>query len=326
MPEFTVEVPSDFPDSIRLDKYIASLPNGMNRSKLKSGLVEIIVNQKKAKLSQKVKAKDLIKFSWEDNIPDDIEPENIPLDIIYEDKNVTVVNKKQGMVTHPACNNWSGTLVNALLYHWGRESIHQLKETEAKESEIIQKRRPGIVHRLDKETSGIIITAKNRDSEEFLQNQFKTKSNIIKEYICICCGRLPQKAGVIETQIIRDPKDRKKFKAAVNTSEGKYAKTIYHCISCYGNFSLVRVRIKTGRTHQIRVHMKHLGCPILGDSLYNGNKSKLFPNATLMLHSYKLKILLPEESQIKTFRTKTPKRFIEVQKKLKKLYPKVILP
>ena len=159
-----------------------------------------------------------------------------------------------------------------------------------------------------------------------MQNQFKTKSNIKKEYICICCGRLPQKAGVIETQIIRDPKDRKKFKAAVNTSEGKYAKTIYHCISCYGNFSLVRVRIKTGRTHQIRVHMKHLGCPILGDSLYNGNKSKLFPNATLMLHSYKLKILLPEESQIKTFRTKTPKRFIEVQKKLKKLYPKVILP
>lgn len=326
MPEFTVEVPSDFPDSIRLDKYIASLPNGMNRSKLKSGLVEIIVNHKKAKLSQKVKAKDIIKFSWEDNIPDDIEPENIPLDIIYEDKNVTVVNKKQGMVTHPACNNWSGTLVNALLYHWGRESIHQLKETEAKESEIIQKRRPGIVHRLDKETSGIIITAKNRDSEEFLQNQFKTKSNIKKEYICICCGRLPQKAGVIETQIIRDPKDRKKFKAAVNTSEGKYAKTIYHCISCYGNFSLVRIRIKTGRTHQIRVHMKHLGCPILGDSIYNGNKSKLFPNATLMLHSYKLKILLPEESQIKTFRTKTPKRFIEVQKKLKKLYPKVILP
>ena len=326
MPEFTIQVPSDYPEQIRLDKYIASLPNGMNRSKLKSGLVDILVNQKKAKLSLKVKANDIIQFSWEDNIPDDIEPENIPLDIIYEDQNVTVVNKKQGMVTHPACNNWSGTLVNALLYHWGRESIHQLKENEAKESEIIQKRRPGIVHRLDKETSGIIITAKNRDAEEFLQNQFKTKSNIKKEYICICCGRLPKKAGVIETQIIRDPKDRKKFKAAENTSEGKYAKTIYHCISCYGNFSLVRVRIKTGRTHQIRVHMKHLGCPILGDSLYNGNKSKLFPNATLMLHSYKLKILLPNENQIKTFRTKTPQRFLEVQKKLKKLYPKVILP
>ena len=326
MPEFTIEVPQTFTDSIRLDKYIASLPNGMNRSKLKSGVVEILVNQKKAKLSQKIKANDIIQFNWEDNIPDNIEPENIPLDIIYEDENVTVVNKKQGMVTHPACNNWSGTLVNALLYHWGRSSIHQLKENEAKESEIIERRRPGIVHRLDKETSGIIITAKNRDSEEFLQNQFKTKSNIKKEYICICCGRLPQKAGVIETQIIRDPKDRKKFKAAINTSEGKYAKTIYHCISCYGNFSLVRVRIKTGRTHQIRVHMKHLGCPILGDSLYNGNKSKLFPDATLMLHSYKLKILLPKESQIKTFRTKTPKRFIEVQKKIKKLYPKVILP
>ena len=317
MPEFTVEVPSDFPDSIRLDKYIASLPNGMNRSKLKSGLVEIIVNQKKAKLSQKVKAKDIIKFSWEDNIPDDIEPENIPLDIIYEDKNVTVVNKKQGMVTHPACNNWSGTLVNALLYHWGRESIHQLKETEAKESEIIQKRRPGIVHRLDKETSGIIITAKNRDSEEFLQNQFKTKSNIKKEYICICCGRLPQKAGVIETQIIRDPKDRKKFKAAVNTREGKYAKTIYHCISCYGNFSLVRVRIKTGRTHQIRVHMASIGHPLLGDEVYAPGRKHPFHLTGQTLHAKILGFIHPESKEYIELDAPLPEYFLNLLNKLK---------
>ena len=128
MPFFSAKVPKDFPETIRLDKYIASLPNGMNRSKLKSGITEILVNGKASKLSQKVKANDQIDIQWEDNIPDDIMPEDIPLDIIYEDENVTVVNKAQGMVTHPACGNWTGTLVNALLYHWGREGFKELKE------------------------------------------------------------------------------------------------------------------------------------------------------------------------------------------------------
>ena len=126
MPFFSVKVPQDYELNQRLDKYIASLPNGMNRSKLKSGINEILINGKKSKISQKIKANDQIDIQWEDNIPDNIEPENIPLDIIYEDNNVTVVNKKQGMVTHPACGNWTGTLVNALLYHWGRESMRQL--------------------------------------------------------------------------------------------------------------------------------------------------------------------------------------------------------
>ena len=125
---FTVRVPPQYSANERLDKYIASLPNGMNRSKLKSGVTEILINGKKSKLSQKVNAGDLIDISWEDNIPENIEPQDIPLDIIYEDENVTVVNKKQGMVTHPACGNWDGTLVNALLFHWGREAVKQIKE------------------------------------------------------------------------------------------------------------------------------------------------------------------------------------------------------
>ena len=143
----------------------------MNRSKLKSGIVCIQVNGKKQKISCQVKANDIIDIQWEENVPDNIEPENIPLDIIYEDENVCVVNKKQGMVTHPAAGNWKGTLVNALLYHWGRESIPELKEGQV--SKILSNRRPGIVHRLDKETSGIIITAKNHDTEEFLSAQFR---------------------------------------------------------------------------------------------------------------------------------------------------------
>ena len=341
MPFFSEKVPADFEGSISLDKFIASLPNGMNRSKLKSGVTEILINGKKVKLSAKVQASDQIDIQWEDNIPDDIEPENLPLDIIYEDENVTVVNKKQGMVTHPACGNWNGTLVNALLYHWGRKAVSQLKEGSA--SEILERRRPGIVHRLDKETSGIIITAKNRDSEEFLQKQFKEKL-LQKEYILICTGRPPKRTGDIRTQIIRDPKNRHRFKAVDDTQQGKFARTIYHCIACYGNYSLMRVRIKTGRTHQIRVHMKYLGCPILGDSIYN-KPDKNFPNATLMLHSVQLKIRLPHFLNTETnnqsdfanyaetskgdgftiFRTKTPQRFIEIEKKLKKMFPKTVI-
>lgn len=318
MPFFSVKVPDDYELNERLDKYIASLPNGMNRSKLKSGINEILINGKKSKISQKIKAKDQIDIQWEDNIPDNIEPENIPLDIVYEDENVTVVNKKQGMVTHPACGNWTGTLVNALLYHWGRESIQQLKE--GTEAQIMERRRPGIVHRLDKETSGLIFTAKNRDSEEWLQKQFKDRL-LQKEYILICTGKPKERSGDIKTQIIRDPKNRHRFKAVIDTDEGKFARTIYHVISTYGNYSLIRVRIKTGRTHQIRVHMKYLGCPILGDSVYN-NPDKLFPDATLMLHSYQTKIRLPFENKYTTFKTKTPIRFLKVQKKLKNKFPK----
>ncbi|MBC6713615.1 RluA family pseudouridine synthase [Treponema sp. Marseille-Q3903] len=321
MPFFTAKVPEDYENQERLDKFIASLPNGMNRSKLKSGVNEILLNGKKVKLSQKVKAGDIIDIQWEDNIPDNIEPENIPLDIIYEDDDVTVVNKKQGMVTHPACGNWNKTLVNALLYHWGRKSIEQIKEGCT--SDIIQRRRPGIVHRLDKETSGIIITAKNRDAEEFLQKQFKDKSNQ-KEYILIVTGRPPHRNGDIRTNIIRDPKNRHRFKAVDISDEGKFSRTIYHCIACYGNYSLLRVRIKTGRTHQIRVHMKYLGCPILGDSIYNKPDS-LFPDATLMLHSVQLKIKLPGDNQLTTFRTSVPNRFKRVEKKLKEKFPKTVL-
>jgi len=321
MSYFSVKVPQDYKDSERLDKYISTVPNGMNRSKLKSGVTQILINGKKSKLSQKVKAGDLIDIEWEDNIPDDIIPENIPLDIIYEDENVTVINKKQGMVTHPACGNWNGTLVNALLYHWGRQSIEQLKQ--GSNSEILMRRRPGIVHRLDKETSGIIITAKNRDSEEWLIKQFKDKS-IRKEYILIVKGRPPAYAGDIRTQIIRDPKNRKRFKAVTDTSEGKYARTLYHCIAAYGNYTLVRVRLKTGRTHQIRVHMKYLGCPIVGDSIYNKTDPQ-FPDESLMLHSKLLEIKLPGAKESKVFISKTPLRFLKFQKKLKAKFPKKLI-
>ncbi|MDY3758820.1 MAG: RluA family pseudouridine synthase [Treponema sp.] len=320
---FSVLVPPTYKTPDRLDKYICDHTPNMNRSKLKSGLVTILVNGKPQKISYKVRPSDRIDVQWEENVPDNIDPEDIPLDIVYEDDNVCVVNKKQGMVTHPASGNWSGTLVNALLFHWNRQSIPELKTGSA--SEILSNRRPGIVHRLDKDTSGLIITAKNRDTEEFLGKQFRNHNKIYKEYICICMGRPQHSHGIIETQIIRDPKDRKRFKAVVGTEEGKFARSYYRCISCYGEYSLMRVRINTGRTHQIRVHMKYLNCPILGDQIYSRPDRK-FPGATLMLHSRKMRIYIPGIRNKMEFVSPTPPRFVEVMKILKKDYPKTILP
>lgn len=328
MPFFSTKVPASFSENLRLDKYISSLPPDafggitMNRSKLKSGATDILLNGKKSKVSAKVKAGDTIDIQWEENIPEDIEPEDIPLDILYEDENVCVINKRQGMVTHPAAGNWSATLVNALLGHWGRKAIHQ-NPSENVTAEVLEKRRPGIVHRLDKDTSGIIITAKNRESEEFLHNEFLHHRRIIKEYIAICCGRPKVLEGKIETQIIRDPKDRKRFKAVVGTNEGKKAVTIYKCFATYGPFSLMRIRIKTGRTHQIRVHMKFLGCPIMGDPIYgNFLKGSPFQSASLMLHAYYLKIRIPSFKEAKVFKAPVPLRFKKVLKTLHEKYGK----
>lgn len=315
-------VPSDYSKTCRLDSYIAGLPGGMNRSKLKTGVKSITINGKAQKISYKVKPGDNILIEWEDSVPEDIIAQPIPLEIIYEDINVCVINKPQGMVTHPASGNWENTLVNGLLYHWGRENIKGIKEGSI--SQQLVKRRPGIVHRLDKDTSGIIITAKNRDSEEYLQKQFQNHKFLVKEYICICCGIPPKKHDTITTQIIRDPRDRKIFKAVTDSNEGKIAVSEYQCISTYGNYSLMRVRIKTGRTHQIRVHMKFINCPILGDPLY-GKKDKQFPDATLMLHSRMLKIFIPDNKEKQMFKTSTPERFLKVEQKLKRMFPKCML-
>lgn len=322
MPFFKNIVPDNFSDSQRLDKYVSSVEDGMNRSKLKSSVTEILINGKSAKLSSKVKAKDIIEIFYEENIPTDILPEDIPLKIIYEDENVTVVNKEQGMVTHPACGNWNGTLVNALLFHWKRDAIVEIQSDDI--SLTLANRRPGIVHRLDKDTSGIIITAKNESSIEWLTNQFLSK-NLHKEYILIVKGRPPASIGDVKTQIVRDSKDRKKFKAVIDTESGKFARTLYKVIAYYGNYSLIRVRLKTGRTHQIRVHMKYLGCPILGDPIY-GKVDSVFPNATLMLHSRQLDIRLPGEKDFTRFNASIPNRFYEVMNELKEKFSKEIPP
>ncbi|MBE6344592.1 MAG: RluA family pseudouridine synthase [Spirochaetaceae bacterium] len=316
MASFSIVVPKD-QGSQRVDKFLASnetVINQMgiaNRSHLKTVIQSILINNNDGKFSSKVKSGDVIVVDWEEVVPTDIIPEDIPLNIIYEDQDVTLVNKVQGMVTHPAAGNWTGTLVNALLFHWGQNSLD------------VKLYRPGIVHRLDKDTSGLIITARNLLAQEWLQNQFKNR-RVKKEYIAIVCGRPPAVSGNIKTQIIRDPKNRKRFKAVTNTESGKFAHSIYRCIACYGGFSLMRIKLKTGRTHQIRVHMKYIGCPILGDPIY-GNKSTLFPKATLMLHARLLEIRLPNQQEFSSFKAPVPIRFKKVLKVLHGKYEKCVL-
>lgn len=313
MAEIFIEV-KNLESSQRLDTYVSKNLESFSRSRLKNGVEKILLNDKIAKLSAKVNNGDKIYIQWQDPIPEALIPENIPLEILYEDENVTVVNKKQGMVTHPACGNWSGTLVHALLYHWGM--------TESKLDEKAGNHRRGIVHRLDKDTSGIIICAKNFNSEEWLKNQFKDR-RVKKEYIAIVKGVPKEKSGSVKINMIRDSKNRKKFTTTDDSSKGKFSHTVYRCIATYGNYSLMKLKLKTGRTHQIRVHMKYLGCPILGDPIY-GTKDSLFDSATLMLHSKTLGIRLPQNSEFTTFDSSVPIRFKKVMQKLHKMYQKIV--
>lgn len=313
MAEIFIEV-KNLESSQRLDTYVSKNLEKFSRSRLKNGVEKILLNDKIAKLSAKVNNGDKIFIQWQDPIPEALIPENIPIEILYEDENVTVVNKKQGMVTHPACGNWSGTLVHALLYHWGM--------TESKLDEKAGNHRRGIVHRLDKDTSGIIICAKNFNSEEWLQNQFKDR-RVKKEYIAIVKGIPKEKSGSVKINMIRDSKNRKKFTTTDDSSKGKFSHTVYRCIATYGNYSLMKLKLKTGRTHQIRVHMKYLGCPILGDPIY-GTKDSLFDSATLMLHSKTLGIRLPQNSEFTTFDSSVPIRFKKVMHKLHKMYQKIV--
>lgn len=312
MPSITIVVPDDTAQ-MRVDKFLSGQDEILaacgcaNRSHLQNIITNLVINGNSGKFSSKIKSGDKIDVEWEEQIPQDIQPQDLPLNLVYEDDDVTVVNKEQGMVTHPAAGNWTGTLVNALLFHWGRGAV----ETS---------HRPGIVHRLDKDTSGLIITARNLPAENWLQQQFQQR-RVKKEYIAIVVGRPPAASGNIKTQLIRDPKNRKRFKASTDSTQGKFAHTVYRCIACYGPFSLMRLRLKTGRTHQIRVHMKYIGCPILGDPIY-GSRNQVFPGATLMLHSSLLSLRLPESQDFTEFKSPTPQRFRKVMQVLHGKYQK----
>ncbi len=306
MTELNLEVDGTADGGMRLDKYCALRPDAISRSRLKNGALEIFVNGQPAKMSRRVRPDDRLCIRWEDPIPEGLEAEDIPLSILYEDENVTVLDKAQGMVTHPAAGNWTGTLVHALLWHWKQETSGG-------------NLRPGIVHRLDKDTSGVIITARNLETETFLQERFRSRS-VGKVYAAILCGVPRELRGDIRTQILRDPKNRKRFTWSADPEKGRLAHTEYKVVRVYGPYSLVLFNLHTGRTHQLRVHSRYLGCPILGDPVY-GKKDELFPDATLMLHARTLRICLPGSETPMNFEAPVPLRFKKILTTLKETFP-----
>lgn len=262
----------------RIDSFLNEVIEDATRSYIQKiidgGYVEI-TGKKTTKSGNKLKGTETIVVNLPEDETLDLVPEDIPLEIIYEDSDIVIINKAPNMVVHPAHGNYNGTLVNALLYH--------IKDLSTINGVI----RPGIVHRLDKDTSGVIVVAKHDEAHTTLSDMFKEKT-LEKTYVCIAKGVFKDKSGRIETLIGRDPRDRKKM--AVVTENGKIAISNYEVLDESKNYSLVKVRIETGRTHQIRVHMKSLNHPILGDSTYGNSTDGI---GRQMLHAYRLKFTHP---------------------------------
>jgi 23S rRNA pseudouridine1911/1915/1917 synthase len=243
----------------RIDVYLARHIENATRSKVQQAIEAgmVLVNGKSIKSSYQLSPRDIIDITFPHPPRTDTIAENIPLDIVYEDKSLLVVNKPAGMVTHPAYNHYSGTLVNALLYHCNHLS------------NLNTALRPGIVHRLDKDTTGLMVVAKTDGVHAFLAKQFSRRT-IDREYWAIVWGRFKSPKGTIEASLGRSKRDRKKVAV---TEDGKSAITEYEVLHEYDFLSLVRLHLKTGRTHQIRVHLAHIGHPVFGDPTYNGRSN-----------------------------------------------------
>ena len=298
MPSFCCTVDEDIPGGVRLDRYVAEYKGLLSRSQIKARSLAGKINGKEAKLSRPVKTGDLLELSWNEAEPVNLIPEDIALDVLYEDDRVVVIDKAKGMVVHPGAGNRRGTLANALYF---RRLTHSNGAVMSGETGGL---RPGIVHRLDKETSGLIIAAYDDQALAFLAEQFKTRK-VRKTYIAIVSGLPTDKTGRIETLIARDRRDRKRFAVS---DRGKAALTFYKVVKTWQTHSLLLLRPKTGRTHQLRVHLRYLERPIVGDPLY-GFADPLFHKASLMLHAKSLAITLPGETAARTFKSPLPGRF-----------------
>ncbi len=287
---------------MRADVALAQLLE-ITRSNMQKLLEEgrAVRGQKIIKSNYRVKAGEEILVELPEPQPLDVQPEDIPLDIIYEDDDVVVVNKARGMVVHPAAGNYSGTLVNALLYH-----CHNLSGING----VI---RPGIVHRLDKDTSGIMICAKNDSAHLSLSEQIQSKT-AQRTYLAVVRGNVKNDSGVIETQIARDKNDRKKM--AVVTEGGRQAITEYEVAERFGKYTVVKCRLKTGRTHQIRVHMEYLGYPLVGDPKYSPLKTPFAINGQA-LHSLTLSFTHPRTGERLTFEAPLPEDMKKILTRLR---------
>ena len=259
MDELCFEITEELEEE-RIDKCLAALVDSLSRSFIQKLIREeqVQVNGRPVKGSYRVKAEDRVVFSLPKAMEPEILPEHIPLDILYEDEDVIVVNKPKGMVVHPAAGHSGGTLVNALLGHCGSSL-----------SGINGVLRPGIVHRIDMDTTGSIVACKNDRAHNCIAEQLREHS-ITRKYHALCQGNLKEDAGTIDRPVGRHPVDRKKM--AVNEKNGKRAVTHYRVLERFGKYTYIECRLETGRTHQIRVHMAHMGHPVYGDTVYGAKK------------------------------------------------------
>ena len=292
----------------RLDSYLASV-TGESRSAVVRAIEESRVEVTSLKgtflpdKKYKVLARDVVTFTEETPKEYEAIPENIPLDIIYEDDDIIVINKPSGMVVHPAAGNYTGTLVNALLYHC-KDSL----------SGIGGVLRPGIVHRIDKDTSGLLVCAKNDFSHKALSEELEYHG-IVREYHALVNGGFKADSGTVNLHIGRHPVDRKKMAVLPSTNaSAKHAITHYEIIESYGQITYLKLILETGRTHQIRVHMSHTGHPLLGDTVYGGGKTVFEKqHAKLLsgqaLHAKKLVLTHPRTKERMTFESELPSEF-----------------
>ena len=286
---------------LRLDKAVADfteLSRSLANEQIKNG--QILVNGQAKKAKYAVKAGDVITYELSEPEAMEYVAENLPLDIVYQDEDVAVVNKDQGMVVHPSAGHTSGTLVNALMYH--------IKDLSGINGVL----RPGIVHRIDKDTSGLLMIAKNDDAHIKLAEELKDKKSL-RKYWAIVHGNLPNDRGVIEAPIGRSEKDRKK--QAV-TAKGKPAVTRFHVLERFGNYTLVELQLETGRTHQIRVHMAYIGHPVAGDEVYGPRKT--LKGHGQFLHARTLGFTHPKTGKIMEFTAEVPIVFQETLEQLRK--------
>lgn len=297
--EYTVEDTG----GARIDKWVSEKNRDISRSMLQKliGEQKITVNGKFAAKSYLVKNGDIIEIDVPEPVELDVVPENIPIEIVYQDEHLLVVNKPKGMVVHPAAGNYSGTLVNALLYH-----------CKGQLSSINGVIRPGIVHRIDKNTSGLLIVAKTDKAHVGLAEQIKAHT-FTREYHAVVCGRLKEPAGIIEAPIGRHPVDRKKM--CVTEKNSKEAKTEYTVLEEHDNYSYVKLKLFTGRTHQIRVHMSYIGHPVFGDDVY-GKSSKYCEGQCL--HAKKIGFVHPIDGKYYEFDSELPDYFKFVLDKISK--------
>lgn len=305
MKEFTYKIPSEEEDE-RIDKWISNALESLSRSYIQKLIKEdmVFVNGKPQKASYRVKEDDEIRFQIPDTAEPDIEAEDIPLSILYEDDDILIVNKPKGMVVHPAPGHYSATLVNAVMFHC-RENL----------SGIGGVMRPGIVHRIDKDTTGSLIICKNDMAHQNISAQLKEHS-ITRKYRAIVHGRLNAEEGRIDAPIGRDIKDRKKM--AVNEKNGKPAVTHYKVLQRFKDYTYIECQLETGRTHQIRVHMASIGHPILGDVLYSGYKTH-FHLEGQTLHAMTLGVVHPVTGEYLEVEAPLPDYFVHLLEILEKM-------